>query len=284
MKYFRSKKHIENINNARLLGLIKLKEIRIDVIEKYNTNPKKCACCEKTLTFENKNKKFCNSSCAASFNNKKRILSSDTKLKISEKLLGKKQSIEHVLKISGDKNGRWKTGKYVKNNELKFCAKCGCEFNPKILNNNKISRSKYCSDECRNKDSSDIMIDKSNSGLLKGWTTRNVISYPEKFFMTVLNNNGIKFEHNYPINKRDLNVNDSHYYFLDFYISDKKIDLEIDGNQHKFRKESDNIRDNLLINNGYVVYRINWKNINTEFGKQYIKNEIDKFLEFYSEI
>ena len=35
---------------------------------------------------------------------------------------------------------------------------------------------------------------------------------------------------------------------------------------------------------GWKVYRIKWKSINTDSGKLYIKNEIDKFLEFYRNV
>jgi very-short-patch-repair endonuclease len=83
----------------------------------------------------------------------------------------------------------------------------------------------------------------------------------------ILKNNGINYKHNHPINKRDLGLNDACNYFLDFYIEDKKIDLEIDGNQHKFRKEHDKKRDEILTKNGFIVYRIKWKNINTENKK-----------------
>ena len=50
--------------------------------------------------------------------------------------------------------------------------------------------------------------------------------------MDVLDNNSIKYEHNKPIRKSD-GINN---YFLDFYIEvgDVKIDLEIDGKQHKY--------------------------------------------------
>jgi hypothetical protein len=30
-----------------------------------------------------------------------------------------------------------------------------------------------------------------------------------------------------------------------------------------------------------IVYRIEWKSINTQTGKDYIKNEIDKFIKYY---
>jgi len=121
-------------------------------------------------------------------------------------------------------------------------------------------------------------------GTHKGWITRNVISYPEQFFIGVLNNNKITFEHNYSIKQSDLGHNNSYNFFLDFYIKEKNIDLEIDGQQHNRRKESDKLRDKLLIENGYVVYRIKWKNINSEKGKEYIEKEINGFLDFYDKI
>ena len=78
--------------------------------------------------------------------------------------------------------------------------------------------------------------------------------------------------------------NDDSNYFLDFYLKDKNIDLEIDGKQHNYedRIENDELRDFTLIKNGFIVYRIKWKEIQTNDGKNYIKNEIDKFLEFYN--
>lgn len=99
--------------------------------------------------------------------------------------------------------------------------------------------------------------------------------------MEVLDKNNVKYIHNHPVSKRDLGLDDNYNYFLDFYIEDKKIDLEIDGNQHKRRKEHDEERDELLSKNGYIVYRIQWKSINSDNGKKYLKEEIDKFMEFY---
>lgn len=69
-------------------------------------------------------------------------------------------------------------------------------------------------------------------------------------------------------------------YFLDFYIPEHRIDLEIDGKQHEYadRKDSDDMRDQALKNIGINVYRIKWKNPNTDENKAYIKKEIDNFL------
>ena len=102
----------------------------------------------------------------------------------------------------------------------------------------------------------------------------------------MLENNNIPFEGpNYVIKQIDLGVPNclpSSCYFLDFKIGN--IDLEIDGKQHwllEDRIKSDKIRDERLTKAGYIVYRIKWKEINSYEGKQYIKEEINKFFEFY---
>lgn len=144
----------------------------------------------------------------------------------------------------------------------------------KCANNNPIIREKL-----RN-----AQLERVANGTHKGWMSRNIESYPEKFFKKVLENNNIEYEFNKTISKRSLGIDDDSNYFLDFYIKNKNIDLEIDGKQHKIeeREEHDIERDNYLINSGYKIYRIEWKNINTEKGKKYIKNEINKFLEYYN--
>lgn len=117
-------------------------------------------------------------------------------------------------------------------------------------------------------------------GRAQTWNSRKVRSYPELFFEGVLFNNDLLdsciIEH--PIPKLDS------CYFLDFYFPEKNLDLEIDGQQHKFRQDEDAARDAFLNDKGIMVYRIPWKNINTESGKQYITKEIQKFMEFYHSI
>jgi hypothetical protein len=69
-----------------------------------------------------------------------------------------------------------------------------------------------------------------DNGTHKGWTSRKIISYPEKFWMEVLKNNNIDYSFNHVVKKSELGVeNDNSNYFLDFLI-DGNIDLEIDGN------------------------------------------------------
>lgn len=124
------------------------------------------------------------------------------------------------------------------------------------------------------------------NGNHKGWQSRNIISYPERFWMEVLKNNNIDYSFNHVVNKKThLGLDDISNYFLDFLIGEK-LDLEIDGKQHKYpeRAESDKIRDEILSKNGYIVYRIEWNEINSEEGKQLMKEKIDKFLDFYNNL
>lgn len=119
------------------------------------------------------------------------------------------------------------------------------------------------------------MLGKVNNGTHSGWKSRKgkEPSYPEKFFMEVLDNNNIQYEHEFPCGK----------YFIDFAIKSANIALEIDGKQHEYveRKESDEKKDKYLIDNGWKVYRIQWKSINNLDGKIYIKEQIESFLKFY---
>ena len=128
------------------------------------------------------------------------------------------------------------------------------------------------------------MDERIKRGDHKGWQSRNIESYPEKFFKKVLDNLRIKYLFNHPVKKIDLGINESSCYFLDFYIEifNRRIDLEIDGKQHEYkeRKDKDLIRDSLLKNNGYEVYRIKWKNPINIKNKEYIKNEIERMIKY----
>lgn len=169
-----------------------------------------------------------------------------------------------------------------------ICKICGKEFYGRVTKYGNISNAKTCSDKCElenRRKQSKVSIDKQmKSGTFQGWKPRISRSYAEKFWINVLNNNNISFVSEYPIERKG-----TQNYFLDFYIekNGKKIDLEIDGKQHKYldRKEQDEIRDEYLSSLGYIVYRIDW---NKMTGKQEESNEteqkIDKFLDFYNSL
>lgn len=115
-------------------------------------------------------------------------------------------------------------------------------------------------------------------GRNKGWTTRkNQESYAEKFWKTVLDNNGITYQQEYKVNKPGPGC-----YFLDFLLQGN-VDLEIDGHQHyeESRKVKDEVRDEYLKSLGYVVYRIKYVNPSNSLK---VKEDIERFLSWYEEV
>ena len=98
----------------------------------------------------------------------------------------------------------------------------------------------------------------------------NEPSYPEKFFMKVIDNN---FEDKNYIREYPIGI-----YSVDFAWINKKLAIEIDGEQHdRFEEyaQRDTEKDKLLINNGWKVLRIKWKDMCNN-----PKNEIKKAIDF----
>ena len=271
IKYQGSEEHKKNARIAVKKGLeaiaIKVERLKIE----YYKSPKKCKNCDNNIPYEKKNRGlFCSRSCSGRYNNIKRGKhTEETNKKISEKLTGRTLSDEHALKAKTTLGNLTKEQIENRNKAVKKAWE-----NPELRKRaSEISKNRVVSDITRKK-ISDKMQERIKNGVHKGWSKRNIPSYPEKFFMKVLNNNNIEYEFEKKEGK----------YFIDFAILNKKIALEIDGSQHKRidRKESDIKKDIFLKENGWVVYRIEWKSINTVLGKEYIKNEIDKFICYYN--
>jgi len=167
-----------------------------------------------------------------------------------------------------------------------ICVICNKEFYARIIKSGKIGGGNTCCDECHKKLKSIKSKESINKvikeGRFQGWKSRNITSYAERFWINVLDNNNI------PYIREKLfeygNAGKGERYFLDFYIefNNRKIDLEIDGKQHKYkeRKDKDIIRDQYIKENGIEVYRIEWNEINSEQGSLKMKEKIDNFLEF----
>jgi len=182
--------------------------------------------------------RFCSTKCSRGFSTKaKRI---EINEKISDKLTG-----------HGNEN--------VKIN----CCHCGKEFEKPWHKRNQLSCSRTCASKFKwNNEEYRNNISLINSKIAKqkhadgntsfGWKTRKLLvpSYPESIAIKTLNSANIAFEYEMPLNK----------YFVDFAIHDKMIAIEIDGRQHKKpeRKRTDDLKDALLKEKGWTVYRINW--------------------------
>lgn len=236
-----------NYNKIRKELLIKNKQIKLNT---WVSEEHRCEHCGKIMTEFYGSGRFCSKGCANS-----RVQTEDTKEKISKKL--------------------------TKNICTETCKNCG-----KLLSfKNKTGYCKDCyiklpkSEESKKKQS----ITMKSKGYPRWNIHRNEPSYAEKFFMEVLNNNSILYDFDHHVKNHK-----NHFYILDFYIEKNniKIDLEIDGKQHKDpdRILHDHERDKYLKSKGYLIYRIEWNEINSDSGKQLMKNKINDFLIFYNTI
>lgn len=215
--------------------------------------------------------RFCSRSCANS-----RAHSNETKLKISDgvgKYYGSSLSLKQYTCTP------------------KICVVCS-----KQVSKSSATNRSTCSQQCHRvliklrakEKSSDPKIRQKLSVAMKkrvaegrhtGWNSRKHISYPEKFFMDVLLNNGIEYVHNFKVVQRQLDPQLKSYFFLDFFLPKYNIDLQIDGKQHKYNDApSQDKRRDILLSKKYEVYRIEWNQINSDYGKLLMKQKIDKFL------
>lgn len=225
---------------------------------------KKCLNCDKEII--NEKNIFCNKSCAAAFNNKKRKgtykrkQQSIDKQKETNKNLWNSKRGEKLRKIRSDN------------------AKRIMQEN-KVLKDKAIKRLKK-SDKNTEKQKQTIRK-KIESGEWNTWKSRKIRSYPELITEDWLRKNDL-FENcivEHSVLKKDLGINERGNYFLDFYFFDKKIDLEIDGSQHKEpeRKKLDKKRDKYLRKNGIIVIRIEVVNFKNKHQSKIFFDKLNKF-------
>ena len=99
-------------------------------------------------------------------------------------------------------------------------------------------------------------------------------SYPEEYFTELFNRENIKLIKQFAVGS----------YHLDFCDPNKKIDVEIDGDQHYPDAKiinHDRIRNKFLENNGWTIYRIRWSSykVMTDKEKTHVINCIKQLLE-----
>lgn len=310
------KNHIENVakKGGKAIGLLKTENAKTDALNEIKEYSLVCQKCGNKYSLNLKVRDFekgdypkcCSSKCAHARNH-----SQETKDKITQSL---KKQHKHVCPKCGKEflfNGtnantfcdecakkfHTRRTKYPSTELHKACC-CDCGKEIWCKTSDPVVRCYDCADEkhvrtCRQYDEtgkllfrksvrqkiSDAISQKVANGKWEGWKSRKIDSYPERFWKQVLSNNNIKYKFNYYVNKKNLGLNESSGYFLDFAIGDD-IDLEIDGKQHKHeeRKESDINRDFVLTMNGWKVYRVEWNSINTDEGKKLMQQKIGQFL------
>lgn len=177
--------------------------------------------------------RFCSVKCSRAFSTKAK------RSEINAKLKDINETKSKIVEIICKQCNKSTTVKYYMRNK-KFCsrsckARYECLKKKDILSIHfkKLSNARY----------------KSND-LTIGWKTRSNLrpSYPEKITMEILDSLSISYIREYKIGK----------YFVDFLIN--SIALEIDGGQHKYRRDLDKIKDDYLESNNLTVIRIDWDN------------------------
>lgn len=126
MKYLGSDYNKQSLLKGSRTSANNAKQRKQERVEKYYKDPKRCKECGETIKYEHKRiKKFCNSSCSAKHSNKNRVISSESKFKISVTLKKKKEK-----KFSNISYGE--------------CAECN-----KVFVNRTAYVRKYCSKKCQ---------------------------------------------------------------------------------------------------------------------------------------
>lgn len=224
----------------------------------------KCQKCGKSVFIKFGSGRFCSRACS---NSRQFSLETNKKRSISNKLAYEKNP--ELRKICSD------TAKRV-NSSRDYSLMKGRHLSEETKA--KISAAnigKKLSEETKEK-CRQAQLKRVNNGTHKGWQSRNITSFAENFFIKVLANELPNVSY----------IREKHFgkYFLDFFFEEKALDLEIDGKQHlyKERAESDKLRDEYLKNNNITVYRIPWNEINSEDGKNTMKEKIAAFIEFYN--
>lgn len=109
------------------------------------------------------------------------------------------------------------------------------------------------------------------------WRQKNM-SYPEEMFLKFLNERGYadKF-----LIQREYSI---FPYFIDFAFVDLKIAIEIDGSQHlqQERKAKDELKDALLIENGWRVIRIAESSVKEDWDS--IQRVLDEHIDLNTDV
>lgn len=188
------------------------------------------------------------------------------------------EKIKDVFKNVVGVDGRtgWARSMKGKTYEEIFGKEKSDEIKNKIRNNEntKSFLGKHHSEETRK-----VISDKMKVAHAEGraWNIgksrwNNEPSYPEKFVMEVIANEFIDKQY-----KRELPFSK---YSLDFAWEHKKRVIEIDGEQHEREdyKKRDEQKDKLLVESGWKVMRIKWKDMYKD-----TKTWIEKMKEFIGE-
>lgn len=245
--YLKSEQHRVNYLAAGKLGRERKIELALMRQQEYDNDPKLCKFCNVALSYkEHKSKSFCNSSCAAKFNNKGRIKSEETIRKTKETFknkkscnltLTKRQCVGRQLKlrfsfkeVKPAKKVKKKTKMYC-NVAFPSCKVCKKVFCYNVKQGSRKEVRKTCSEQCKVQaitgDRKYINGKKTGSLYFNRFENKNVFldSSWEVEIAKLLDKKDIKWIRPKYIKWRD-DDNKARMYYPDFYLIDYDVYLD----------------------------------------------------------
>lgn len=222
---------VPSYNTCMRRGIV-LKRINRKIAEYlYDQLDHRCLNCNSPIPFERKENSFCNRSCSASYVNKGKVHSEESRKKIS-KALSKSEKVVTP----------------------KRCTICNI-FHAFSGNT--------CSGECKRTLISEQVKAAHREGRHLGnkYRSRDNPSYLERSFRQWIDRNFPDIE--YEVEKPVSVYIDGEYFktfYLDFFFPSLNLCIELDGSQHELSKEYDEMRDSAIETyHGICVYRISHK-------------------------
>jgi hypothetical protein len=256
-EYLGSERHVALCLDNIKKGKTTLEKQRQDRVEVYNANPNYCNFCKKILDYNDRHKKYCNTSCSAKYNNVNRTCK---KYELSEEGLKNIREANRKNKIFSGYGGR---NSYCRIKIVK-CAIC-----EKLITQKKCAVRKTCSNQCR---TLLIFADRKYQNKKKiyqpyfnKWVNKDVLleSSWEKITAEKLDELNIKWERPKFIRWKD-SSGKGRLYFPDFYLNDYNVYLD-PKNPYCMKQDEEKMK-------------IVAKDINIEFG------DIAKIINFIKTI
>ena len=236
--YIGSEEHKRNSKKASEIGVKKMHQLKEERIKLYYENPKKCLFCREVIEYKFKNtRKFCNSSCSASYSNKRRKQTEESKNKRS-KTMKETFALNPKKKKSLKAKDKYSLIDYVN------CVHCG-----KLFVKKRYNRRTTCSESCRVEE---IMQNRKANTLrskrviyYNKWEEKDILldSIWEVKTAELLDKKNIKWIR--PKSIEWIDERGKHLYYPDFYLPDYKIYLDP---KNPLVMEIDKEKLNILIN------------------------------------
>lgn len=162
-------------NNGKYQQLSELaSQVRKTHLDNYNKTPCKCIQCEKKIEYDKRTNKFCSKSCSATFNNKRKKHTFETKKKIAQSLSGKEYIERTVIDIT--------------------CKECGEIFTQEIKGTSPHKKT-FCSKSCSAKSNNRARYNQLDKNKLKYYRNLakfsfNLADYPNEFDFTLIEQYG----------------------------------------------------------------------------------------------